>query len=396
MRAITEPAKLVHEERRRLENRRLIRVLGYGFMVLTSVGCALLPTSNATKLPTISIPPTTSTGFAVSVQVDFRGAAELLDFFQALNQGQPWDEATIRQMVAKPPYQMLIAHHSRMDAEVTPEALVMLLLAIRDHKPLTTASERLRRIHTAYQLACDQIPALQTRLEQLKNSLPVEQAVAQAQAALPAQARIDATVYLLLDGRSSGYVLGRCIIIDLLQISNAAEVEAMLAHELHHIGASSLLPAPCPDPCLREALEALADLVQEGAATYWIDNQRFSPTKSDFDQVGRFLQDVLSRQLDADEIKVRRAELVQGAYGPLYRVGNEVIAVLTSTKGRDWVQARLGEPIELLRAWQEQRKVGPAFAPEVFTLIDKAEALGNCPAWFSRMNGVFRLLVTDF
>jgi|GEM_PF-2219922 len=384
MRAITSPVKLVHEERRRLENRRLIRVLGSGFMILTSVGCALLPTSNATKQPTILISPTTSTGSVASVQVDFTGAAELLDFFQALNQGRPWDEAAIRQMVAKPPYQMLIAHHSRMDAEVTPEALVMLLLAIRDHKPLTTVSERLRRIHAAYQLACDQIPALRTRLEQLRNSLPVEQAVAQAQAALPPQARIEVTVYLLLDGRSSGYVLERCIVLDLLQISSPAEVEAMLAHELHHIGASSLLPAPCSDPCLREALEVLTGLVQEGAATYWIDNRRFSPTKSDFDQVGKFLQDVLSGQLDADEIKVRQAELVQGAYGPLYQVGNEVIAVLTSTKGRDWVQARLGKPIELLRAWQEQRKAGPTFAPEVFALLDKAEALDSCPRWFRK------------
>jgi len=100
--------------------------------------------------------------------------------------------------------------------------------------------------------------------------------------------------------------------------------------------------------------------------------------------VGKFLQDVLSGQLDADEIKVRQAELVQGAYGPLYQVGNEVIAVLTSTKGRDWVQARLGKPIELLRAWQEQRKAGPTFDPEVFALLDKAEALDSCPRWFRK------------
>jgi hypothetical protein len=289
-------------------------------------------------------------------------------------------------MVASPPYQVLVAHHTRMDSEVTSEALVMLLLALRNDKPWSTASERLNRIYTAYRSACGQFTALRTRLESLQDSLSLERAMARAQEALPAQAHVEATVYLLADGRSTGYVVGKCIVLDLLQASNSAEIEATLAHELHHISVSSLLPAPCPDFYLREALETLTALVQEGAATYWVDNQRLSATLADYTQVEAFLRDVLSERLSANEAAARRQQLVQGAYGPLYRVGNEMIAALVSAHGKDWVQARLGDPVGLFRAWQEERKTGSVLSQEVLALLEQAETLGSCPDWFPKMN----------
>lgn len=350
--------------------------LGLGFIVFWVAACTVLPAPDLIEQPTVPSYP------ALSVQVDASGAIAWLDFCEAQQQGQPWDESTIRQMVDSPPYQALIAHHKQMDSSVTSEAMVILLLALRDDKPWNAASERLNRIHTAYGAACDQVTVLRSRLELLQTSLPLARAMARAQEALPSQARVEATVYLLADGRSSGYVVDKCIVLDVLQALNVAEVEAILAHELHHMGASSMLPEPCPNSGLKEALETLTDLVQEGAATYWIDNQRLSATQDDLAQVEAFLRDVLSEHLSTEEIARQRQKLVQGAYGPLYRVGNEMIAALVSAHGRDWVQARLGDPVGLFRIWQTEKETKSILSQEILTLLDQAEALGCCPKWF--------------
>lgn len=352
-----------------------MQMLGLVFIILSLVGCTVLPSPRPASFP-----------HTVSVQVDTSGAIAWLDFCQALHQGQPWDEAAVRQMVASPPYQVLIAHHSRMDSKVTSEALVKLLLALRDDRPWSSPSERLNRVYTAYSSACGQFTTLRTKLELLQGTLPLGKAVARVQETLPPQARMEATVYLLADGRSTGYVVGKCIVLDLLQISNSTEIEATLAHELHHIGASSLLPAPCPDTCLRAALEILTDLVQEGAVTYWVDNRRLSATQADYVQVEAFLRDVLSERLGAEEIASWRQGLVQGAYGPLYRVGNEMIAALVSAHGKDWVQTHLGDPVGLFRAWQAKRKTGSVLSQEVLALLEQAEALRICPDWFPEIH----------
>ena len=353
------------------------------FAILALMGCTFLPASNATEQPIVPIPRPVSLTPAMSVRVDVAGAVAWLDFCQALYQGQPWDEAAVRQMMASPPYQVLVAHHSQMDSEVTSEALVKLLLALRDDRPWSSPSERLNRIYTAYHSACGQFTTLRKKLELVQGSLSLKKALSCAQEALPPQARVEATVYLLADGRSTGYVVGKCIVLDLLQVSNSAEIEATLAHELHHIGASSLLPAPCPDTYLRAALEILTDLVQEGAATYWIDNQRFSATQADYIQIEAFLRDVLSERLGAEEIASRRQGLVQGAYGPLYQVGNEMIAALASAYGEDWVQAHLGDPVGLFRTWEEKRKTSSILSQEVLSLLD--DALEGCPEWRTKL-----------
>lgn len=355
---------------------RQVLQLGVGLFVLWVTACTVPPAPGLVKRPTIPSYP------ALSVQVDISGAIALLDFCEALQQGHPWDEATVRQMVDSPPYQALITHHKQMDSQVTSEAIVMLLLALRDDKPWNAASERLNRIHAAYGVACDQVTVLRSRLESLQKSLPLETAIARAQEALPPQARAEATIYLSADGRSSGYVVGNYIVLDLLQVSTLTEVEATLAHELHHLGVSSLLPTSCSYPYLREALGTLIDLVQEGAATYWIDHQQLSVTQVDHTQVEAFLRDVLSERLSTEEIASRRQELVQGAYGPLYRVGNEMIATLVSAHGKEWVQARLGDPVGLFRTWQTERGTKSILGQEILTLLDQAEALGSCPQWF--------------
>ncbi|MCR4408351.1 MAG: hypothetical protein NUW24_15770 [Anaerolineae bacterium] len=324
------------------------------------------------------------------MQLDTTGAVALLEFCQTLNQGHSWDEAAIRRMVSSPPYQVLLAHHSRMDASVTGEAFVEMLRALQNGERFATDSERLARIDAAYRSACSQVPTLQARLERLTDPRLIEGATARAREALPPQARLEATVYFLFDGRSSGYVVDAAIVVDLLQVSSATEVEGTLAHELHHIGASSLLPEPCLEPHLGVALGTLAEMVQEGAATYWVDGWRASPAQTNFALVEAFLRDALSGRMDPGQVTNRRAELVQGWRGPLYQVGNEMIATLVAARGDDWVQARLGDPVGLLRAWQEEAEPGLAFDRAIFQLLDEAGAQGKCLAWFQASGAVSR------
>jgi hypothetical protein len=351
------------------------RSLWLYLVVCIAAGCGSWPR------PLSSLP--TSTPTEPRVELDVSGAVVWLDFCQALSQEHPWDEATIRQMVLSRPYQALIVHHRQMDASITTEAFVEMLLALQAGEPPAAGSERLARIQAAYGSACGQASALQARLERLADPALIERAAGRAREALPPQARLEARVYFLADGRSSGYVVDDAIVLDLLQVSSAAEVEGTLAHELHHSGASSLLPEPCPEPGLEAALETLVDMVQEGAATYWVDGWRASPTQADFALVGAFLQDALSGQLDADEIARRQAGLVQGWRGPLYQVGNKMIATLVAARGDDWVQAHLGDPVGLLRAWQVETSPECALHPAVLQLLKEAETQGKCTAWFS-------------
>ncbi|MBC7252020.1 MAG: hypothetical protein H5T62_17300 [Anaerolineae bacterium] len=351
-----------------------LRNLWLWLVVCVITGCTFSPLPTVVLQTVIPLP--------ASVQLDTTGAEALLEFCQALEQGHPWDEAAIRRIVVSPPYQTLIAHHSRMDTSITTEAFIELLLALRDGQQFTSNSERLTRIHAAYRSACEQVSTLQTRLECLVDPILIERGSKRAREALPPQARLEATVYFLPDGRSFGYVVDNAIVLDLLQVSSAGEIEKTLAHELHHVGVSSLLPEPCPDPELDAALETLVGMVQEGAATYWVDEWRASPTPADFALVEAFLRDALSGQLEAEEATRRRAELVQGWRGPLYQVGNEMIAVLVAAQGDDWVQAHLGDPVGLLRAWQEEAEPEFAFDQAIFQLLDEAKAHGMCSTWF--------------
>ena len=356
-----------------------LRNLWLWLVVCITTACASLPPPTATTpplLPAATTPP-------ALVYLDTTGAVALLEFCQALNRGHAWDEAAVRQMVTSPPYQTLIAHHGRMDASITAETFVEMLLALRNGEQFVSDSERLTRIHAAYRSACAQVSTLQARLERLTDPGLIERAAARARKALPPQAQVEATVYFLPDGRSSGYVVDAAIVLDLLQVSSTAEVEGTLAHELHHSGASSLLPEPCPEPGLEAALETLVDMVQEGAATYWVDGWRASPTQADFMLMEAFLQDALSGRLDAAEVANRRAELVQGWRGPLYQVGNKMIATLVAARGDDWVQAHLGDPVGLLRAWQVETSPECELHPAVLQLLKEAETQGKCTAWFS-------------
>ena len=298
---------------------------------------------------------------------------------------EEWNEAAVREMATSPPYQALIAHHHRLDAAFTTAAFARMLLALQTGTPFSSDSARLTRMHKAYQTACARVTTLRIRLRWLGDPALVEQARGRAQTALPPQARLEATVYVLLDGRSPAYAVEdqAAIVLDLLQVRDPAWAETTLAHELHHIGAASLLPPPCPELGLGAALETLTDMALEGAATWYVDGWRGHPTQADFALIEAFLQDALMGRLTEDELTARKAELVRGVRGPLYRVGNQMIAELAAARGDAWVKAHLGHPVGLLRAWREAEGTS-ALSEELFVLLDGWAAQEVCPEWFAQ------------
>jgi hypothetical protein len=325
--------------------------------------------------------PAGPAGPLVTAHLDVTGAEAFIAFCQASAEGDPWDDEAIRQMVASAPYGALLTHHGRLDRAVTPEALEQMLVALRDGTPYTSESARLTRMYATHRWAMGEIPTLQARLEQLADPAAVERAAQQAQAALPAATRLEATVYILADGYSPAYVTGDTAVLDLLQIARADRLDRWLAHELHHAGVSSLLPERCTDPAVGITLDMVAGLVQEGSATYWIDGWRSRARESDYNQVWAFLLDVLNERLSIEEAEGRLAVLLgYEERGPLYRVGNTMIAELSTAHGDAWVQARLGDPVGLLRAYQ---RIGSwPGAGEVLAALDRHRR--RCPAWFGR------------
>ena len=313
-------------------------------------------------------------------ELDAGGAYAFLAFCRDLQGGHPWSEAAIRSLAGTAPYRALIAHHASLDPSVTAEAFVAMLLALRDGRPYSGPTGRLVRIYATYSAALQRLPELQSRLDAACASNPVPAAFARARASLPGDVRLPTRVYLIADGFTPVYDRGDAVVLDLLEATNPGQIEAFLAHELHLVATASLLPAPCPDPQVGLALDTLAGMVQEGAASTWVDHWRAAPLQGDPEAVAGFMRAVLTGTLPVEEAEPWFAALVDDGReggGPLYRVGNAMIADLTERRGQAWVQARLGDPVGLLRDWQ-----GLPSVPfhEVSALLDRAR--DRCPAWF--------------
>lgn len=352
------------------------------FLMLLLADCATPPAPSVANWPPILTPTDSPSAPPSPLHLNATSAASFIEYCRALGEEDPWKESEILQMVSAPGYQTMIMHHRRMDPVVNTDALVRMLAAIQDGMPFATESARLDRIYRSYRSACNQTDVLMSRLEQWANSDMLERAVAQARAVLPAHTRLQATIYLLPDGYSHAYVVEErdAVVLDFLH-PGLIESERFLAHELHHIGVRSLLPPPCQQAGLSEALEVLTSMVQEGAASYWINGWRASFSPADLGLVESFLRDSLSGRLSNIQTASRRERLVGGRYGPVYQVGNGMIATLEQEYGRDWVVSRLGDPVALMLAWQDLAPLELKFDPEILTLMQAAGKGSGCSPW---------------
>jgi|GEM_PF-3214631 len=251
--------------------------------------------------------------FGQPVSVDTEAAAAALQYLADLNTGRSWPKGAVQEMVRLPGHQALIAHHARLDPTFTEDAFVEALLALQEGRSLIPKSVRLARIQAAWRQAVRELPVLQKWIEGFSAPEIVVNALKQARRALPAEATIEATVYLVLDGRSPGYAEGRTVVLDVLQIPNAAWAIKVLAHEFHHLGAASLLPdVPCSHPALAQALGFLIDMIHEGSALYFVDHLPCAVRPEDFAGVEALLKDILRGPLSTKALAARKATLLTG------------------------------------------------------------------------------------
>jgi len=341
--------------------------------VILAVGLAMALTGAGRATPVAASPPP---------DLDASGAYAFLAFCRAAREGHPWSEAAIRSLAVSAPYRAMIAHHASLDSTVTPEAFVAMLLALRNGRPYPGPTGRLMRIHATYKAALSELPQLEARLAAICSADVVAGALARAQAHLPPGTPLPTQVWLLADGFTRAYSEGKVVVVDLLQTSRASSLESQLAHELHLAGTAALLPPTCPDPQLGLALDTLASMVQEGAATAWINGWRAAPSRSDGEQVAGFMRAVLASKLAPEETESWFSGLIDDGRdggGPLYRLGNALVVELTERYGQAWVRARLSDPVALLRAWQGTAGDGPF--EEVLALLENGR--DRCPEWLT-------------
>lgn len=198
---------------------------------------------------------------------------------------------------------------------------------------------------------------------------------------LPDGARIVATVYPVIKPQPNSFVYfdaaGAAIFIYLDPARTAAQLSNTVAHELHHIGYSSLGDEPCPAaPAVCTARtwsgafgEGFAMLAAAGGpdthphavsppedrARWDRDIARFD---SDLRRVESLLRDIVDGSIDADAAQQRAMELF-GVQGPWYTVGYTMAVTVERCSGRAALVTAMRRPWTLLGLYNRARAACP-------------------------------------
>jgi len=216
-------------------------------------------------------------------------------------------------------------------------------------------------------------------------------AAARALAYLPQDAHIAATVYIVIKPRTNTFVydLDRdpSIFVYLDPKSTPAQLENTVAHELHHIGFSTLgartfaMLAPLPDSARGAAEwvsafgEGFAMLAAAGgpdvhphAKSSPADRARWNGDMTHFNRdlkvVEKFFMDVLNRRFATPDALTKAAMEFYGVQGPWYTVGWKMAVTIEKKYGRDELIECMMDPYRLLSKYNaaaaELNKKNPA------------------------------------
>jgi len=192
-------------------------------------------------------------------------------------------------------------------------------------------------------------------------NMDVTQAAQLALRYLPANARIAATVYPVIKPATNSFVYDiqrDPAIFVYVETLPRDTLEAIVAHELHHVGyasscgqsatvASAPLPAPLQD--LQQWLsafgEGIATVAAAGGPTFqprlkpdalaeW--HRQANHLRENFDAAQAFLQSVARGEL-TDEAQQQKGMQLFGIVGPWYTVGWHMAEVIEQEMGRDAV-----------------------------------------------------------
>jgi len=196
---------------------------------------------------------------------------------------------------------------------------------------------------------------------------------------LPRGASIDATVYFLAEAHTNAYVYEGDTVVsffplilaeDRVHLSGVGALEAVLKHELHHLGLRSLLPGGSHEPETAEAfaLDLLHGVIAEGAATLFFSPPDALPDRSSWDRTARHLLDhyraleqILLSVLDGETSpsEANRAAFdrlvgpFEGSHPAIYPLGLDLCGAVLRGYGRDVMIDRLSSPVAFLQAYQQ-------------------------------------------
>jgi len=224
-------------------------------------------------------------------------------------------------------------------------------------------------------------PALRRTLDEWKRE-DLAAAARRVLAYLPANAVIHAKVYLLIKPQRNSFVFDLendpTIFLFLDPDRTAAQAANTIAHELHHIGFSSVKsqsrePAGLA-PAARKAVEwmgafgeGFAMLAAAGspdvhphASSPPADRERWDRDMENFDAdlrtLDRFFLDVLDGRLKTEAEIDERAFSFFGIQGPWYTVGYRMAVVIEKYEGRPKLIACMSDPRELLATYNRVAK----------------------------------------
>jgi hypothetical protein len=291
-------------------------------------------------------------GDRVAVRFDTAEAAAALQLIEAGRAGRPVPAAGWQRLFATDGYRRLQAREAAVQRDFTDADFRAFITA----DTLGARAAELRRTLAGWQRA------------------DVTGAAARALAYLPADARIHATVYVMIKPRTNSFVwdvrTDPAIFLYLDPSITPAQLENTVAHELHHIGFASIAGSidstlsALPDS-VRPAAEWLGAFgegfamlaaaggpdVHPHAASAPADQARWDRDVANFDdglgKVERFLLDVIDGRLAGDSIRAVAAEFY-GVQGPWYTVGWKMAVTVERQFGRAALIQCLRDPRRLL------------------------------------------------
>jgi len=300
------------------------------------------------RLSAAQAPP----GDRVAVRFDTAEAAAALQLVEARRAGRPVTEAGWQRLFATDGYRRLQTREAAVQRDFTDADFRVFIAS----DTLGARAAELRRTLAGWQRA------------------DVTAAAARALAYLPADARIHATVYVMIKPRTNSFVwdvrTDPAIFLYLDPAMTAAQLENTVAHELHHIGFASIAGSTdsvlltLPDG-VRPAAEWLgafgegvAMLAAAGGPDVHPHTASAAPDKARWDRdvanfnddlrkVERFFLDVIGGRLAGDSIRTVAAEFY-GVQGPWYTVGWKMAATVERGFGRPALLECLRDPRLLL------------------------------------------------
>lgn len=211
------------------------------------------------------------------ITVDTTGARLLLKALTKASQTGRLPDTEWRRALKSGGYELFFAHHNSVpfkEGALTPDLFSEMIYSIIENNTIYSAPHaKAARMRQSFESALQQLPQLQRNLEQLSKGYWSDNALKRAAEWLPEDARIDATIYIVLDGNSNGYMDNNRIAFDLLQYNGIpASLEGPAAHELHHIGYQSLCDPEILNGTTPEsiAVRLASMLLAEGCATAFV------------------------------------------------------------------------------------------------------------------------------